>query len=166
MATSRVPLADAGTAQKRGGVDKAWDVVREKVRKAAFERFQTNEEALNALDPENPGAGAIATQSLHQVLEAMIPSLNASELEMIVEKLDPGRDGMVLKSDFEYALLPPSTDRSSLEKLAQERHARGIYARLRGRQTPSQSPLHNLTHSQSGIARKMTSSSQARGKCS
>jgi hypothetical protein len=52
---------------------------------------------------------------------------------MIIDKLDPGHDGMVLKSDIVYTLLLPATNRISLERLAQERHARGIYSRLRDR---------------------------------
>jgi len=128
-------------SDSKAGPENVWEKVRQKVRLAAFHKFHTNQEALNALDPENPGAGAIASAALRQALEALVPDLNSAELELIAEKLDPGRDGMVLKSDIAYMLLPPAADRSSLERLAQERHARGIYARLRGRQaTLSSSP--------------------------
>jgi Ca2+-binding EF-hand superfamily protein len=127
-------------SDSKAGPENVWEKVRQKVRQAAFQKFQTNQEALNALDPENPGAGAIASAALRQTLEALVPDLNSAELELITEKLDPGRDGMVLKSDIAYMLLPPAADRSSLERLAQERHARGIYARLRGRQATLSSP--------------------------
>jgi hypothetical protein len=38
------------------------------------------------------------------------------------------------QSDVLHKLLPPPTDGSALSRLAQERHARGIYARLRSRE--------------------------------
>ena len=126
--------ADSGL-KGQGGLDRAWEVVRTKVRKAAFENFQTNEEALAAFDPSNPGAGAIATATLLQAVQSMGAHLTSSEREILSEKMDPGRDGMVLKSDISRALLPPAQNRSALERLAQERHARGIYTRLRNRNT-------------------------------
>ena len=139
MSSSSVLVA---TASEGTRINTVWEAVRVKVRKAAFEQFQTHEEALAGLDPENAGAGAIGTQSLRQALEGIVPSLSGSELDMIIDKLDPGHDGMVLKSDIVHTLLPPGTDRISLERLAQERHARGIYSRLRDRRADPPSSLY------------------------
>lgn len=152
VASVGVVLSHPKESDAKAGTGNMWEKVRQKVRQAAFHKFQTNQEALNALDPENPGAGAIASAALQQALENLVPGLNSFELEMITEKLDPGRDGMVLKSDIVYMLLPPPTDRSSLERLAQERHARGIYARLRGRQAPP-SALGTSAPPNAGMAR-------------
>ena len=69
---------------------------------------------------------------------------------------------MVLKSDIAFALLPHSTDRSALERLAQERHARGIYARLRGRQVPLPSSLHAQTFTHVANARPDSSTTHTR----
>ena len=160
-APSSVPTFQAGPEKSQAGPDNAWEQVKKKVSKAVFEKFQTNQEALNFLDPEDPGAGAIETPTLRRALESLAP-LNAAELELISERLDPRRDGMVLKSDIAFALLPHSTDRSALERLAQERHARGIYARLRGRQVPLPSSLHAPTFTHVANARPDSSTTHTR----
>jgi hypothetical protein len=104
------------------------------VRKALFDKFHSNTEAMASLDPASPEmTGAIATQTLRSALGGLVPGLGPGELDAIGDRLDPGRDGMVLKSDILHVLLPPPTDRSSLSRLAAERHARGIYARLQSR---------------------------------
>ena len=78
--------------------DRLWEVARNKIRKAMFEKFQSNTEALAALDPSSPGAtGAISTQVLRSSLAATVPGLGAAELDAISERMDPGHDGMVLK---------------------------------------------------------------------
>ena len=114
-----------------------------KVRKALFERFQTSQQTLDALDTENPAAGVIATSALRRGLETLVPALNASELDTIAEALDPRDDGVVLKSDISQMLLARGPDSSSfecdIEQLAEERARRGIYQLLRSRQAHSPS---------------------------
>jgi Ca2+-binding EF-hand superfamily protein len=147
LASSSTNTAVAvGSGKKTEEADIPWQRVCQKVKKAAFDRFHTNAEAIASLDPENSGAGAIATQTLRQALEGLVLSLSASELDMITEKLDAGHDGMVLKSDIAHYLLPEDTNRRVLERLAAERHARGVYARLRTRQGQGPSPdAHSAT---------------------
>jgi len=59
MSSSSVPVT---TASEGTRINTVWEAVRVKVRKAAFEQFQTHEEALAGLDPENAGSGAIGTR--------------------------------------------------------------------------------------------------------
>ena len=133
----------------------SWFLVRKKVQKAAFEKFQTNQEALDSLDPENTGAGALTTQAVCLAIESWVPGITAAELEIITQKLDPGRDGMVLRSDVVHYLLPEDTNRRVLERLAHERHARGIYARLQNRQTgvPPPASMYSPSFPATGGAR-------------
>ena len=115
--------------------DRLWEQARTKVRRALSDKFQSNTEAMASLDPVNPEmTGGMATQTLRSSLGGLVPGIEASELDAIGDRLDPGRDGMVLKSDILHVLLPPPTDRSALSRLAAERHARGIYTRLQSRE--------------------------------
>jgi hypothetical protein len=107
----------------KSGFDGAWEAVRTKVRKGIIAKLQKDlrrglpqdkkdQETLAAMDPENAGAGAIATKNLFQALEGLNEDYKAGltkpELRMIAEKLDPRHTGMVTKRDIAHALLPPA----------------------------------------------------------